>query len=242
MPMYLIWTVMAAVLLAGIILFLHKSQQQNRREVAERSAPLAGLEGDFRISTPAPAPATSPAPPPPVPEPAAAMPPATPVATTSPPATADEDIPVIAPAGTGNNWLNQVKRLREKGDADAALALCEQHYPRVQAFQQAALILRQQIRELVEQHRPAHDCIRELYRVAAFADLFRSNNPHKPRDPQAAWQSLSALDFDYRRLGTAELRLLTKSDVRHLEQLWGHPEAHLHAEEVLGGQWQALCR
>lgn len=210
MPMYLIWTVMAAVLLAGIILFLHKSQQQNRREVAERSAPLAGLEGDFRISTP--------------------------------PATADEDIPVIAPAGTGNNWLNQVKRLREKGDADAALALCEQHYPRVQAFQQAALILRQQIRELVEQHRPAHDCIRELYRVAAFADLFRSSNPHKPRDPQAAWQSLSALDFDYRRLGTAELRLLTKRDVRHLEQLWGHPEAHLHAEEVLGGQWQALCR
>jgi hypothetical protein len=210
MPMYLIWTVMAAVLLAGIILFLHKSQQQNRREVAERSAPLAGLEGDFRISTP--------------------------------PATADEDIPVIAPAGTGNNWLNQVKRLREKGDADAALALCEQHYPRVQAFQQAALILRQQIRELVEQHRPAHDCIRELYRVAAFADLFRSNNPHKPRDPQAAWQSLSALDFDYRRLGTAELRLLTKRDVRHLEQLWGRPQAHLHAEEVLGGQWQALCR
>lgn len=208
--MYLIWTVMAAVLLAGIILFLHKSQQQNRREVAERSAPLAGLEGDFRISTP--------------------------------PATADEDIPVIAPAGTGNNWLNQVKRLREKGDADAALALCEQHYPRVQAFQQAALILRQQIRELVEQHRPAHDCIRELYRVAAFADLFRSNNPHKPRDPQAAWQSLSALDFDYRRLGTAELRLLTKRDVRHLEQLWGRPQAHLHAEEVLGGQWQALCR
>lgn len=210
MPMYLIWTVMAAVLLAGIILFLHKSQQQNRREVAERSAPLAGLEGDFRISTP--------------------------------PATADEEIPVIAPAGTGNNWLNQVKRLREKGDADAALALCEQHFPRVQAFQQAALILRQQIRELVEQHRPAHDCIRELYRVAAFADLFRSNNPHKPRDPQAAWQSLSALDFDYRRLGTAELRLLTKRDVRHLEQLWGRPQAHLHAEEVLGGQWQALCR
>lgn len=208
--MYLIWTVMAAVLLAGIILFLHKSQQQNRREVAERSAPLAGLEGDFRISTP--------------------------------PATADEDIPVIAPAGTGNNWLNQVKRLREKGDADAALALCEQHYPRVQAFQQAALILRQQIRELVEQHRPAHDCIRELYRVAAFADLFRSSNPHKPRDPQAAWQSLSALHFDYRRLGTAELRLLTKRDVRHLEQLWGRPQAHLHAEEVLGGQWQALCR
>src|SRR5690606_23914353 len=165
MPMYLIWTVMAAVLLAGIILFLHKSQQQNRREVAERSAPLAGLEGDFRISTP--------------------------------PATADEYIPVIAPAGTGNNWLNQVKRLREKGDADAALALCEQHFPRVQAFQQAALILRQQIRERVEQHRPAHDCIRELYRVAAFADLFRSNNPHKPRDPQAAWQSLSALDFDH---------------------------------------------
>lgn len=210
MPMYLIWTVMAAVLLAGIILFLHKSQQQNRREVAERSAPLAGLEGDFRISTP--------------------------------PATADEDIPVIAPAGTGNNWLKQVKRLREKGDADAALALCEQHYPRVQAFQQAALILRQQIRELVEQHRPAHDRIRELYRVAAFADLFRSSNPHKPRDPQVAWQSLSALHFDYRRLGTAELRLLTKRDVRHLEQLWGRPQAHLHAEEVLGGQWQALCR
>lgn len=238
MPMYLIWIVMAAVLLVGIILFLHKSQQQNRREVAERSAPLAGLEGDFRVGSPAPVAVPPPRQPVPAREAVIAMP-----APDNPsPAATDDDIPVMAASNAGNHWLNQVKRLREKGDSDAALALCEQYYPRVQAFQQAALILRQQIRERVEQHRPANDCIRQLYRVAALADLYRSNNPLRPRDPQAAWNTVAGQDFDYQRLGTRELRLLTKSDIRHLEQLWGRPVAHLHAEEVLGEQWQLLCR
>lgn len=229
MPMNLIWIVMLATLLAGIILFLHRSQQQNRREVVDRSAPLAIPDIELPAS-----PANRSAMP--------ASPGETPAQARSTRTGSAVDIPAITDSAGVGNWLDHVKRLREKGDVDGALHLCQTHFPRVQAFQQAALILRQQIRELVEQHRPVNAELKQLYQVAVFADLFRNSNPHKPRDPQAAFAAFAAFDFDYQRHGTRHLRLLTKSDIRHFEQLWSRPQSHLHAEDVLGEQWQQQCR
>lgn len=228
MPMNLIWIVMLATLLAGIILFLHRSQQQNRRKVIDRSAPLALPE--IELQRPAASRQVT-----------AALPLAEPAPATSDKPVTVTDIPAITDSVTSGNWLNHVKRLREKGDTEGALQLCQEHFPRLQAFQQAALILRQQVRELVEQHRPANTELKQLYRIAVLADLFRSSNPHKPRDAQAAFAYLASCDFDYQRHGTRQLRLLTKSDIRHFEQLWGRPQSHLHAEEVLGEQWQQQC-
>lgn len=145
------------------------------------------------------------------------------------------------PPQSSDNWLAQSRSLRESGQLDAALSLCRSHYPRSQAFQQAAIILRQQIREAVEQLQPANHLLRDLYRTAALADLFRSGNLHKPADPQAALEQVQHSDFSYQTLGHQHLKLLNKSDTRALEQLWGSPATHRHAEDLLGDAWLTLC-
>jgi len=146
------------------------------------------------------------------------------------------------PGTEQESWLEQVKRLRESSQNQAALGLSQQQFPRVQAFQQAAIILRQMIRELIEQHRPVGDEMRQLYRIAVMADLYRNSNVLKPSNPGAALQSLQGLNFDYKSIGTRHLRLLTKSDIRHLEQLWGRPHTHQHAEDALRDHWQSQCQ
>ena len=84
--------------------------------------------------------------------------------------------------------------------------------------------------------------LRELYHTAALADLFRTSSSHKPQDPQAALAAVRTRKFTYAELGHARLKLLNKSDVRALEQLWGAPPVHRHAEDVLGDDWLAWCR
>lgn len=148
--------------------------------------------------------------------------------------------PAAAPPGS-DNWLAQSRSLRENGQLDTALLLCRNHYPRAQAFQQAAIILRQQIREAVEQLQPANHLLRDLYRTAALADLFRSGNLHKPGDPHAALELVQHSDFSYQTLGHLHLKLLNKSDAKALEQLWGSPATHRHAEDLLGQTWLDLC-
>lgn len=238
--MYLLLSMALVLLIAGVIFLLHKSQQKNRNEVADRTAPLAVLDLDFDDGRPE-SPASSAA------TPAAPITPAQAVSIDLPPpfvTHAGANAAVIAgDEGLGqDSWLDQVKRLRELDELPAALQLCQQQYPRIQAFQQAAVILRQLIRLLIEQHKPVVAEVRQLYRIAVLADLYRNSNPLKPRDPQATLNSLLTIEFEYKHIGTRLLRLLTKSDIRHLEQLWGKPLGHQHAEETLGPQWQELCR
>jgi hypothetical protein len=202
-PMQFFLYLALALLTAGIIFMLHKGQLRKRREMIDRSTPLAVVDVDF--SQP-------------------------PVELVSEPDTEQE------------SWLEQVKRLRESGQDQAALSLSQQQFPRVQAFQQAAIILRHLIRDLIEQHRPVRDEMQQLYRIAVMADLYRNSNVLKPSDPGAALQSLQGLDFDYKSIGTRHLRLLTKSDMRHLEQLWGRPHTHQHAEDALREHWLPLCQ
>lgn len=157
------------------------------------------------------------------------------------------DLAFDAPAAeavtnSNDNWQEQVRQLREQGKEQAALALCRLQFPRIQAFQQAALILRHLVRNRLEANQDAGSELRELYRSAVMADLYRSGNPVKPRDPRHALQQLLQREFDYQSIGTGELRLLTKSDVRHLEQLWGRPAQHRHAEYCKALDWPTLCK
>lgn len=225
--MYFILFLLLALLTAGIIALLHRNQVKNRSEVVDRSAPLAAIDLSF-VDAPAPPAATHPAP---APVPAAPV----------------TDVPVFtaAPAtesGVGDNWQEQVKRLRDEGSDEAAVALCRQFFPRIQAFQQAAIILRHLVRVQVEANHGVVKELKELYRIAVMADLYRNSNPVKPRDGRSTLQKLLLLEFDYNAIGTRHLRLLTKSDVRHLEQLWGRPLQHMHAEDCPGIHWDALCQ
>ncbi len=146
-----------------------------------------------------------------------------------------------APAG-GSDWLAQIKVLRESGQLDAALNLSKAHFPKTQAFQQAAIILRQQIRSHLDHFQPADALLVDLFHTAALADLFRTSSSHKPLDAQAALDAVRPLSFQYPAIGHLRLKLLNKSDVRALEQLWGNPGTHRHVEEVLGEDWLKWCR
>jgi hypothetical protein len=149
--------------------------------------------------------------------------------------------PDAAPAAN-DNWLTQVRSLRESGALDAALDLSRAQFPKTQAFQQAAIILRQQMREALEKFQPVDALLLELYHTAALADLFRTSSSHKPRDPLAALDAVRTHTFQYAALGHLRLKLLNKSDVRALEQLWGAPATHRHSEDLLGDEWLRWCR
>src|SRR5688572_25577460 len=62
--------------------------------------------------------------------------------------------PQQAAPAADNNWLAQIRTLRESGQLEAALSQSKAHFPKTQAFQQAAIILRQQIREGLDHFRP----------------------------------------------------------------------------------------
>jgi hypothetical protein len=239
MSSFFFWLLLAAVTIFFIWL-LRRNQHRRARESAELNTPLPRLDQaalpDFRRAPQTEASLPNPS--------SAAVPDTSPAASPAPELPQDSS-PVNDPSGSAltstENWLLRVRTLRENGQLDAALTLCRTHYPRSQAFQQAAVILRQQIRDCIEQMHPAAQLLRELYRTAALADLFRGGSHWKPLDPQMALAQLGATDFNYANLGHQYLRLLNKSDVRVLEQLWGHPAAHRHAEELLGEHWRTLC-
>lgn len=267
MPSLLFWLLLAAAITVFIWL-LHRNQHRRARENAELNTPLANVNQvavpDFDSTTtlaaarPEPAVSAN-APELPIPETkpapkAAALTAGMPLAAPSQQMSSSSSLaPPLAPAPAtvaparladhtpvADNWLLQARSLREGGDLDAALALCRAHFPRSQAFQQAAVVLRQQIRDCVEQLHPAGHLLRELYHTAALADLFRGGSHWKPAEPQDALARVKDTDFSYASLGHQYLRLLNKGDVRALEQLWGQPATHRHAEELLGEHLRAL--
>jgi hypothetical protein len=219
--MYFLLFLLLALLTAAVIALLHRFQLKNRTEIVDRTAPLTTVDLSFGdpVDTAAPSP---------------------------PPAEAMPDVPVFTaatpPAPSTDNWQEQVKQLREAGNDEAAVALCREHFPRIQAFQQAAIIMRQLLRTHLEANRSVVHEMKELYRIAVMADLYRNSNPVKPVDALRTLQQLQQRDFDYNAIGTRHLRLLTKSDIRHLEQMWGRPRQHAHAEDCSELAWPDLCR
>jgi hypothetical protein len=191
---------------AVLIWVLHRNQQRNALEIAERSAPLPGVEESSLTELSQ------------EPEPE--------------PTDADEH---------RGNWQSALKGLKEQGNLDAAISLCRQHYPRLQAFQQAAVIHRQQIRQAMETQLPVNRILEDLYRVAVLADLYRTDNPIRPSDLQATLEMLEPHEFPYKEIGFRHLKLLNKSDIKHLQQLWGNPAQHRHGEEALGQIWALAC-
>lgn len=246
MSSFLILLLIACFVVACIWL-LRMGQRRRLLDTVERSAPLPTLANPTLPDFGAAATAFT------LPE----MPPlvADPIPDAEPPPLASDQFPAAAPADSAaaalagraiaapdretalepgsESWVERIKVLRESRQTDAALALCKACAPRVQAFQQAAIILRGQIREQLDQRLPADALLLDLYRTAVLADIFRNSSPRKPTNPDATLAALVALDFPWQQIGHKQLKLLNKRDVRLLEQRWGVPAAHRHAEDVL---------
>jgi hypothetical protein len=150
--------------------------------------------------------------------------------------------PALAPAAAANAWQDQVKKLKDNGEYELALVLCQQQFPKAQAFQQAAILLRLQMKQALDQQQDLNPLLVRLYRCAVLADLFRSGAALKPPNPRQALKGLATHEFPYLEVGHRQLKLLSKSDARLLEARWGEPRQHQHAETALGSQWENLCR
>ena len=201
-----------ATVIVLIILVLRKNQQKHTKETVDRTAPLPAL-GENLLPDFAPGPGAIPT---------------------------DENPTEPTPADTAaagdpvkamDNWQLQVKNLRANQQFDDALELCRLQFPKSLAIQQAAIILRQQIKISQEQSVSFEQPLQRLYSLAALADIYGNGTRGEASAAQilAVMQDIRGM---YKVLGHQKLKLLNKTDIRLLEQAWGQPDAHRHAEEL----------
>ncbi|MDT8399575.1 MAG: hypothetical protein RQ899_13270 [Pseudomonadales bacterium] len=204
------------LLIAFLIRELHKFQVRATHKTIDETTPLPPLE-------PAPGSSNEPKPGP------------LPVASSSTLAETSSH----RPAGT---WQDKVKTARNQDAYAQALALCSAQYPKIEAFQQALITLRAEIKTRRKQQLPIADTLLTLYRTAVLADLLRSDmvlNADSSSLDMSAFASacLAEFDFPYRHIGYQKLRLLNKTDCKRLVECWQEPDTHRHADEFLGSDW-----
>jgi hypothetical protein len=214
--------------LAAAIWWLRRNQQRQRSELVELSSELPPLKTanipDFtKATTASPFPTAPPMP-------------------SKPPAATTEERPEKPEKTVSLAWLDLVKQLKERQELETALTLCQQQFPKAQAFQQATIIIRMQIKLGLEKQQDINPLLTKLYRCAVFADLFHNPLSPKPQNPRLAMTNLAGHEFSYAEIGHHELKLLSKSDVRLLEERWGLSPQHSRPEAVLGSLWQTLCQ
>lgn len=135
--------------------------------------------------------------------------------------------------------LPRIRRLRDSGHLDRAMALCLQHLPKVQAFQQLLIVLREKVRSEVQAGSDANSSLTLLYHTACLAELFRQERslPETARENGRVQQLLTQLEVDYQACGHHDLRILSKADRGFLEQMWGVPGTHRPIVEVMPARW-----
>lgn len=144
-----------------------------------------------------------------------------------------------------SHWLDEIKQCRKEGEYVNSLTLCQKNFPKQQAFQQAMLTLRAEIRSLEEDSPQWQTKLAALYQTAAIANLFRQDAVLKPAANANSLDRLlqklmTEVELPYSEIGYTQLKLLTKSDIRLLESRWSSPAQHQHSEEFLGNRWQKL--
>lgn len=190
----------------GVIAVLRKNQRKHVEETADRTAPLPALDDTLPDFVPAPV-------------------------ADEPDGGEEPDPAEDAGAQPNDNWLLQIKTLRANQQYDEALDVCLIQFPKAQAIQQAAIILRQQIKISQDNGISFEDLLQNLYNLAAFADVYSSNR-HAPSSVPQMMAALRDCKARYPVMGYQQLKLLNKGDIRLLEQAWGKPETHRRAEQI----------
>ncbi len=227
--MSFVFVLLVAALLGATLWWLQRQQKRGRAENIERSRELPPLSKEqLPDFTPIAKPATAP--------PQSSVPGI--VNETS----ADITTKAVPQPAAAIHWPDQIKLLKDSADLNAALTLCQQQFPKAQALQQAAIVLRLQMKQQLDRHQDIAPLLAKLYRCAVMADLFRIGVVPKPANARAAMKQLATHEFDYQQIGHQRLKLLNKSDIRLLEQRWGKPVSHSHSEAVLGALWDNICR
>ncbi len=218
-------------LLVLIVWMLHRNQQVRNAESVDRTLPLPPLElrdSEAVVSA----------------EDILGLSPGPETVRNAPIVTSQD--PLTSPALTTDNWLDTSKQLLQEGQFASAYAAASSAFPQMGAFRQACQVQRAEIKSLKKQCTSAEHALQTLYRTAALADFFHgrttSTGPLSPgalkKVTEADWK---ALECPYDTLGVDRLSLLTKTDVRDLQQAWGIPNAHAHMRDLFPEKWQTLC-
>lgn len=141
------------------------------------------------------------------------------------------------------DWSLEVKSLKKSGQFRAALDVCKSAYPQMGAFKQACVLLRAEIREERRRGNNVQDCLTELYRVSAMAAFFHEKIIGSPAISASILKGLEYADFEhlampYKQLGHEHLKLLTPTDIKMLDDMWGPADSHQHVRELHHVAWQ----
>jgi len=144
---------------------------------------------------------------------------------------------------TSKTWQESVTRLKNDGKYAEAAALCERQLPLWGAYNQLCMLLRYEIKGAKIDSALREEKLKRLFATAAIAEFLhdKSSGNTKPalqKLQELDLQKLATLDFPYAEIGYAHLRLIRKSDIKHMVELWGRPDSHLAPREFHRDWWQ----
>jgi hypothetical protein len=236
--------IIVAVILAAMVYVLHRNQQNEKTEAADRANPLPPLERslvahvdsgeddneEFQLTPPKQRVKAS------------ADKPQVKSSQTS-----AEASKAPAAAAPNKDWQLACKNLRDEHQYDEALELCKRNLPQLNAFRQACLVIRAKIRSERANGDPVIEpSLVQLHRMAASAAFFHEKNPQLPAPlsstllkslANSQWESIVS---DYTLVGYEHLSLLTATDQKMLVAAFGEPPEHAHMREFNSQVWQEL--
>lgn len=236
--------IIVAVILAAMVYVLHRYQQSEKAESADRANPLPPLERslvenvnsdedddeEFHLTPPN---QRSPA--------------RTGVQNVKSAKSSASVSPNPVAKIPDKNWQIACKNLRDNHQYDEALELCKSNFPQLNAFKQACLIIRAKIRsDRAKGNVNLESNLMQLHRLAASAAFFHEKNAQLPALLSSAhlkhvanipWESIVT---DYPLVGYEHLSLLTATDQKMLIAAFGEPQAHAHMRELNDQIWRGL--
>jgi len=148
---------------------------------------------------------------------------------------------ITAPATlAATHWKDQVRSFRDAGSYEEAIVAADPAWPQWLYYEQVAITIRAAVREH-KKGAPAQTeyWLANLYKVAAQASLVH-DKPHSPdsdpQEPLSSREQLNNVELPYAGIGVDKLRLLTKTDKKQMQELWGDPNQHVTAFEWLQQQ------
>ena len=172
----------------------------------------------------------------------AAIPDSAPAANPAPFTETSEDT-----AESMRGWADQVAALKKADDLNGALEVCRQVYPLWSAYQQASLIYRAMVKNRLGAGESCETELQELYHLAAVAATLHDRAKGLPNLSLAQLKQLDLdrvmqLPMPYAQIGYLQLRLIKKSDIRLMLELWGKPEAHVSPRQFHEQFWFDTAR
>ena len=143
----------------------------------------------------------------------------------------------------GKFWADEARNARDQ--AEERLRIAAENLPLPAAFREAAIALRQMIREKRKVKESDDEELEFLYSLAAVKS-FVSATAYIEELAEPAWNAIEmmtsedwkSLTYQWRTLGCNELSLLTKTDRRQMIERWGEPAEHTTLRRLHEGVWK----